>query len=382
MATQGVKRPRGANSVSPDKRETLTKSLPGENCPHCLKACSTENQAIQCDLCGIWAHAECEGIPSECYDSFNSVFGKVHNISYYCEANFCSSRIKQLIYKFYNDLEEHIDLPSLRSLQAEQGNLHRIISEMSNKFDDFSSQCTEPNVDESIASSDNAQKTTQTLWRSEHHNLCNSISALSDKIKGLCDHNDQLQNQINTTVSSLNTASEQVQTLPYVPSSNPAEFVDEYLNRERRKMNLVIHGLPESSATSSSERQLADSNSFVGLVDSEFKISNLEIGKCFRLGKRKNDKPRPLLVMLTDISVKRQILRNAKLLRNSNSYKSVFISPDLTQQEREVSKKLHNELKRRKQAGETNLIIKHGKIVPRQSQSAAAPAMDTTNTSN
>ena len=292
-------------------------------------------------MCGIWAHAECEGIPSECYDNFNSVFGKVHNISYYCEANLCNSRIKQLIHNFYYNLEQRADLPSSDSTQN-----------------------------------------TQTSWRSEHDNLCNSISVLSDKIKGLCDHNDQLQNQINTTVSSLNTANEQVQTLPYAPSSSPVEFVDEYLNRERRKMNLVVYGLPESSATSSSERHLADSNNFVGLVDSEFKISNLEISKCFRLGKPKNDKPRPLLVMLTDISAKRQILRNAKLLRNSNSHKRVFISPDLTQQEREANKKLRNELQCRKQAGETNLIIKHGKIVPRQPQRVATPPMDTTNTSN
>ena len=63
-----------------------------------------------------------------------------------------------------------------------------------------------------LDSSDSVQNM-QTSWRSEHHNLCNSISVLSDKIKGLCDHNDQLQNEINTTISSLNTA---IQTLPYV----------------------------------------------------------------------------------------------------------------------------------------------------------------------
>ena len=73
---------------------------------------------------------------------------------------------------------------------------------------------TESNVDETLDSSDSVQNM-QTSWCSEHHNICNSISVLSDKIKGLCDHNDQLQNQIiiNTTISSLNTA---IYTLPYM----------------------------------------------------------------------------------------------------------------------------------------------------------------------
>ena len=120
-------------------------SLPGENYPHCSEVCNAENKAVQCDLCGIWVHAECKGIPSECYDNFYSLFSKIHNISYYCEVNLCNSRIKQLIHNHYNDLEMLSDLPSLRTLQAEQRNLHHLISEMSIKLDDLRTQRTAPN---------------------------------------------------------------------------------------------------------------------------------------------------------------------------------------------------------------------------------------------
>ena len=120
-------------------------SLPGENYPHCSEVCNAENKAVKCDLCDIWMHAECKGIPSECYDNFNSLFSQVHNISYYCEVNLCNSRIKQLIHNHHNDLEKLSDLPSLRSLQAEQRNLHRLISEMSIKLDDLRTQRTAPN---------------------------------------------------------------------------------------------------------------------------------------------------------------------------------------------------------------------------------------------
>ena len=60
-----------------------------------------------------------------------------------------------------------------------------------------------------------------------------SISSLLDKISGLCSHNDQLQNQINTTISSLNFLSKQAQNF----SSNLVGVVDEHLNHE--KTNLI-----------------------------------------------------------------------------------------------------------------------------------------------
>ena len=372
-----MKRNRVGNDTSPEKRDAVVNSLPGESCPHCSVACTAESRAVQCDLCGIWVHAECEGIPSECYENFNTVFSKVHNISYYCEVNCCNSRIKQLIHSYYNDLEERSNLPSLRSLQAEQGNLHHLVSEISTKLDNISSHTivTVPN-EESVESTGS----TEISWHSDHQNLCKSISSLSEKISGLCANNDQLQNQISNTVSSLNIGNEQAPASSQSPL-NPAEFVDEYLNRERRKLNLVIYGLPEASAASSSERQQADSDRFTELVDSEFKISNFEISKCIRLGKPKNDKPRPLLVTVPENAVRRQILRNAKNLRNSNTHKRVFISPDLTSQEREANKQLRQELKCQRKAGETNLIIKNGKIVFNQLSRKAAP-METTTSSD
>ena len=91
----------------PKRRDALINSLPGKTAPTAQKYAMLKTRlynvtrVVQC----IWAHAECERIPSECYDSFNSVFSKVHNISYYCEVNLCNSHIKQLIHNHYNDLK-------------------------------------------------------------------------------------------------------------------------------------------------------------------------------------------------------------------------------------------------------------------------------------
>ena len=50
-------------------------------------------------------------------------------------------------------------------------------------------------------------------------------------------------------------------------------------------------------------------------------------------------------------------------IRECTSWSNVYISPDLTPKEREANRRLREELKNRKDAGEKNLMIKRGKIV-------------------
>ena len=52
----------------------------------------------------------------------------------------------------------------------------------------------------------------------------------------------------------------------------------------------------------------------------------------------------------------------------------IYPGPDLTPKERETNRQLHTELKRRKQAGETNLMIKRGKIIIRQTNPQLSPS--------
>ena len=87
-----VKRKLNPESVSPEahqakvvfpknRTDTFIQSLPGGKCPHCKKECTSENKALQCDLCGICAHAEYEGISSDLYNNFNSVVCSLNNLS-------------------------------------------------------------------------------------------------------------------------------------------------------------------------------------------------------------------------------------------------------------------------------------------------------------
>ena len=62
-----------------------------------------DSEAIQCDLCNKWIHAQCEGVSKDMYDNLNFVFAGLSNISYYCEFNHCNSRVRQLISSYFTE---------------------------------------------------------------------------------------------------------------------------------------------------------------------------------------------------------------------------------------------------------------------------------------
>ena len=79
-----------------------------------------------------------------------------------------------------------------------------------------------------------------------------------------------------------------------------------------------------------------------------------------------NNRVRPLLVSFASEANKLSVLSSAPRLLFHENYKKVYIAPDMTKLERAKHKKLVDELKRRRQQGELNLVIKNGTIVQRQ----------------
>ena len=137
--------------------------------------------------------------------------------------------------------------------------------------------------------------------------------------------------------------------------------VDEYVDRERRKCNLVVHNIPEPDV-GFDERKLQDQTTVTDLARTEFRL-NIRVNKAIRLGKKIANKPRLMLITLDSEDSKRELLRHATQLRSSTTWGNVYISPDLTPKEREISRKLRDELKRRREEGEVNLTIRGGKII-------------------
>ena len=77
----------------------------------------------------------------------------------------------------------------------------------------------------------------------------------------------------------------------------------------------------------------------VELAPNEFEIR-------FRAGKRREEegaRPRPLIVKIGNEEKREKLRRNARFLSRSEEWKSVFISEDLTWQQREEARKQERE---------------------------------------
>ena len=182
---------------------------------------------------------------------------------------------------------------------------------------------------------------------------------LTQKIDDLTTCSTKLEEEINKIVQSLkdfNTKTLTNVTKP--PSASTSYAVDavkaikEFSDRERCKCNVVLYNLvePVTSCT--------DTEVFTQLCQKGLGL-NIKPIRTLRLGRPVENKIRPLLVILANAEDKLTILKSASRLRSHSEFKNVFISPDRTRQEREAFRKL----KRRRAAGEPNLIIRNDKII-------------------
>ena len=154
---------------------------------------------------------------------------------------------------------------------------------------------------------------------------------------------------------------------------NLSDVVDNVLSeradQEKRKLNLICINMKESNKDLSSERREEDSDNLRYILLEQLGIDpNIETSDLVRLGKKntgEQTRVRPLRFKVKDLESKNVILRAGKFLRNSadKSINSIFITPDLTKQQRDDAYKLRQEKKQRELEGEENLRIVRGKII-------------------
>ena len=319
--SSAAKRPRGYES--PTESFIIQQSKKIDVCGHCNEKCVAESKAILCDFCHSWTHTSCEGLKDDQYNKLTQLTSRVENISYYCNLNQCAVAHKKLLYECLCKVTQSEDVPSIRSLIAEQDNLHRIISEVSTKIDTLHSQ------------------------------------------------NVTLQGQLQSTSETFTKVSNtKPLATPEPPALSANSIADELADRKQREANVVVYNLPELPDKSSDRSQFTD------LCNTVFGIK-VKIVKSLRLGKRQDSKPRPFLITMESIQDKEIVTSNSYILRRHELYQTAFVSPDMTKYQRSKHKQLVEELKRRR-VNQPNLVIRDGVIVTRTARpSQATNQMDT-----
>lgn len=146
------------------------------------------------------------------------------------------------------------------------------------------------------------------------------------------------------------------------------DVVRELDMRANKKSNIVLSGiLPQPPQT--------DAGIVTRLLHDELGIDAV-VTRCTRLGKPSADVNRPCLLLATLASDTdaQAAIRAAKRLRSSSDNhvrQHVFLNADLTPEQRKLDFDLRSELKRRRSAGERDLVIRNGKVCTKQHQAAS-----------
>jgi len=310
---------------------------------YCDRCTEKVDQLIQCERCEMWLCNICEGIPDEVI-SFASEFYEFR-LHWYCKicdkaAVYAARTYSQMSNSIREDVVGSVNKVMVDSLNQVVNNFAEAIDKVQ---ESFVSHC-----------------------KSLEAKITSSFSTESAGMDTSSAHdNGEGNNPRNVNCHSTGRGTNDV-----------IGILDEIEDRNRRKCNLLIYNLPEPTGTGT------DTKTVKNLVKNNLSISGVEVNKVTRLGKHKENSPRPILVTMADETSKWKCLKQAPKLRKDTKFSNVYISPDLTLKERQENKKLYLELKSRREKGEKDLMIKRGKIVTRTStsnqQSSAKPPTETT----
>ena len=198
-----------------------------------------------------------------------------------------------------------------------------------------------------------------------------AIKQLENKVCNNFDTFAQVVERSRTENAKADAANvEAIEVMVKELQNKTCEQKQEEEDRERRKCNIIIYGLQEPSATEAEEKRNEDSD-LAQLMLHKISCDDISVGHITRLeppSESAGSKPRPVKLTVNTVDARDKILRQSKNLRaiKEEVWKTVFIHQDLTPREREARKLLVQELKARKLAGETNLIIVSGKIVTKR----------------
>ena len=360
------KRTRNSDGTSPTSK---TKKSKGKN--HCVSCGNAVvDDAVECQWCGKWEHKNCVKISDEEYEMIDQCS---QNILFFCSKCLLNLPIAMEVSKISENLDS-----CFKSLERELSK--SIVGQILDNFDTIMQK-----LDQSI--NDVCQSKIQPvlqkcdLLNTNFKTLESKLTLMEGELSSLMKESTNNFESIDKKLDSKSDSGMECDTASAVSSpvkskTQLSKIVSSVLNEEkdkaRRRLNLIVHGVPESQSDTGISRRDDDINFVSSCLKDHLDIS-VTIEKAFRFGKRSDtqpDRPRLLKITLNSERDKSIILKRCAKLRNSENpahIRKVFFTPDLTPGELELNKKLRADLKEKNK--DKNLYrIKNGKIVLRERQ--------------
>ena len=298
---------------------------------YCDKCTESVDHLIQCENCETWYCSSCEKVPTQVMEIISG-YRQLHWFCGTCETQIGHSAYDQLAAKSVS--HEGIT-KQLSEVQAQVKKLvDQVNVQLNNRLKEFETEIK--------------------------HKFGNTSSMTEQQV--VMNSNPETNGDSNWINNNITT-----------------RVIDEYRDRESRKLKLILYNVPESQSGDTSVRKTHDTK-FILDIASKIEAGQIDVTSVTRLGKKVDNKNRLMKVQVANLSQKRRLLINAKKLKQcSGDFQNIYLSPDLSYNERQANKLLRQELSRRREAGETDLVIYRGSIVkkPSHKSSAASHDMDT-----
>lgn len=197
-----------------------------------------------------------------------------------------------------------------------------------------------------------------------HASISECQSSLSEHKESLLSHGSLITNlerrvtQVEMGMSFVNMdASVAVDTptsgVPGPGGPNTSyDIVAEVCERQKRAKNVMVFGMNESDKEK-------DTQNIVKLF--EFLVGNnsVNILQLYRIGSRRDDKCRPLKVVLPNESDVLLLIRNASKLKSNPQFAKVYVAFDRTRRQTEEYRVVKSQLDERTKNGEGNIRIRY-----------------------
>ena len=363
-----------------------------ESCIVCKQRVNSGERGIKCDLCRRWYHSDCQGVAKKDYDLMSRMDAKV---KWFCVR--CDGKMDD-ISEGYRKLEQKVEVVESQLIKVQkearekQQTMEQLVEEVRKlklenveRWRNIRGDLEKIELfarNESKAAWEENNKMVEVLQREAGRRQESKLLALREEV-------EEIKKSKTTAVESDQDKEKRKQEIEKIKQEvvnrgveevrktikNEGKVVQEIshkieeIEKESKKKNIVMFNLPESTEDLASNRYQEDMERCGKIFTRELEIQDLTVEKTIRLGKKKDNGNRPLLIKLGSETDRNTVLSKAKKLRYSEEFVRVYLAKDMTEMEREKDKKLRQELiEKRRQKEDGWYVIRRGKVMKIQQE--------------
>ena len=349
------------------------------------------DEALECDICQMWICFNCSGVLREIYNISTASDIPLDYICKPCKKQLPNIRDMVTIRKQFEELSERMKLEEERnkSHRREQVKVNQLYDKRLQDLENCANNLKlAENMENRIKKLEEEKivpdDKIKTFAEAAFEKCVQEYPALTDQsvnFEKFKENNqklldDQRREIIAKQEKDLHEMTEDIRKGLIKSTGEEKHDIAEMKRRKYRENNLIFYNVLEDESANTGELMMKDFNKIKNLYEHKVPINPEDITAITRLGVPKQNTIRPIRIIFKEESKKTEVLRNNRDLiieddtlkicecENKTKHIHVYVSPDRTELQRKNDKKLSQELKRRKQAGETGLVIRNEKIVP------------------